>query len=102
MDIFDFDTSDAQDALAQAGFRDVERALHNLEELAELEADGHLSDNFSSALIDAPDPDMALHNFVRIVQATSTACLFCTRSKRIPSCAACCCAFWVVALLWPI
>ena len=69
MNIFDFDTSDAQDALVRAGFRDVERALHNLEALAGSEAEGQLPDNFSSALIDAPDLDMALHNFVRIVQA---------------------------------
>ena len=34
MDIFDFNTFDAKDALVQAGFRDVVRALHNLEELA--------------------------------------------------------------------
>ena len=35
MNIFDLNTSDAKDALVQAGFRDVERALHNLEELAQ-------------------------------------------------------------------
>ena len=70
MNIFDFDTPSAQDALARAGFRDVERALHNLEALAGSEAEGQLPDDFSSALIDAPDPDMALHNFVRVVQAS--------------------------------
>ena len=69
MNIFDFGTSDAKDALVQAGFRDVERALHNLEELTGSEADGQFLDDFSSALIAAPDPDMALNNFVRVVQA---------------------------------
>ncbi len=69
MNIFDLNTSDAKDALVQAGFRDVERALHNLEELAGSEAEGQLSDNFFQALIDAPDPDMALNNFARIAQA---------------------------------
>ena len=69
MDIFNFNTSDAKEALVRAGFRDVERVLHNLEELAGSEADGQLPDDFFQALVDAPDPDMALNNFVRIVQA---------------------------------
>ncbi|MDE2699605.1 MAG: hypothetical protein OXI23_12095, partial [Gemmatimonadota bacterium] len=71
MDIFDFDTPGARDALAQAGFRDVERALQNLEELAGSDTDGQLPDDFFQALIAAPDPDMALHNFVRIVHHAS-------------------------------
>ena len=70
MDIFNFNTSDAKEALVRAGFRDVERALHNLEELAGSEADGQLPDDFFQALVDAPDPDMALHNFVRVVQVS--------------------------------
>ncbi len=69
MNIFDLNTSDAKDALVQAGFRDVERVLHNLEELAGLEINGQFSDDFFQALIDAPDPDMALNNFARIAQA---------------------------------
>ena len=60
---------DTQDALARAGFRDVERALQNFEELAGSEVEGQLPDDFFQALIDAPDPDMALNNFVRVVQA---------------------------------
>ncbi len=71
MDIFDFDTPGTKDALAQAGFRDVERALLNLEELAGSGADGQLPDDFFQALVDAPDPDMALHNFVRIAHHAS-------------------------------
>ncbi len=82
MDIFDFDTPGAQDALAQAGFRDVERALHNLEDLAGSGADGQLPDDFFQALADAPDPDMALHNFGRIVQADHM--LFLNRLKAHP------------------
>ena len=69
MDIFDMNIPDTQDALARAGFRDVERALQNFEELAGTEVEGQLPDDFFQALIDAPDPDMALNNFVRVVQA---------------------------------
>ena len=75
MDIFDMNIPDTQDAIARAGFRDVERALQNFEELAGSEVEGQLPDDFFQALIDAPDPDMALNNFVRVVQATSTAFL---------------------------
>ena len=82
MDIFDFNTSDAEDALAQAGFRDVERALHNLEELAGLEVDGQFSDDFFSVLIDAPNPDMALNNFARAVQATSSRAVVFTHAQN--------------------
>ena len=39
MDIFDMNIPDTQDAIARAGFRDVERALQNFEELAGLEAE---------------------------------------------------------------
>ena len=60
---------DTQDAIARAGFRDVERALQNFEELAGSEVEGQLPDDFFQMLIDAPDPDMALNNFVRVVQA---------------------------------
>ena len=84
MNIFDFNTSDAKDALAQAGFRDVERALHNLEELAGLEVDGQFSDVFFSVLIDAPDPDMALNNFARVVQAASSRASFLHMLKEHP------------------
>ena len=69
MNIFDMNIPDTQDALVRAGFRDVERALQNFEELAGSEDDGQLPDEFFQMLIDAPDPDMALNNFVRVVQA---------------------------------
>ena len=69
MDIFDMNIPDTQDAIARAGFRDVERALQNFEELAGSEVEGQLPDDFFQMLIDAPDPDMALNNFVRVVQA---------------------------------
>ena len=69
MNIFDMNIPDTQDAIARAGFRDVERALQNFEELAGSEVEGQLPDDFFQALIDAPDPDMALNNFVRVVQA---------------------------------
>ena len=69
MDIFDMNIPDTQDAIARAGFRDVERALQNFEELAGSEVEGQLPDEFFQMLIDAPDPDMALNNFARVVQA---------------------------------
>lgn len=59
----------ARAELARAGFCDPDRALRNLEDLADPRAFGQLPVPFFSDLMDAPDPDMALNNFDRLANA---------------------------------
>jgi len=60
---------DARDALLEFGFRDPDRVVKNLGDLADPRAFGELPDSFFRELISAPDPDMALNNFERMTKA---------------------------------
>ncbi|MDP6036941.1 MAG: glutamate-ammonia-ligase adenylyltransferase, partial [Candidatus Latescibacteria bacterium] len=68
--------NEAKEALAQAGFQDPERVLRNLEDLADPRAFGQLPDAFFRDLIDAANPDLALNNFERLVQAAISRAAF--------------------------
>ena len=57
------------EGLSKFGFRDTERAFHNLEELARPGAFSGLPATLFRDLLVAPDPDLALNNFERISKA---------------------------------
>ena len=60
---------EAKEALALAGFQDPERAMRNLEDLADPRAFGQLPNAFFREIVDAANPDLALNNFERMVRA---------------------------------